>query len=307
MAWRVLLIQNPAKLTIEHKQFALKNDEGTFTLPLEDILAVILETPQATLSSSLLSACQTNGIVCITCDESHMPNGVLLPFLQHSRASQVGHIQQSWSAPLRKRLWQRIVQTKILNQAACLDMTRGASHSARLKKLSARVSSGDPQNIEAQAARDYWPLLFGKGFHRGQNDLVNAALNYGYAIIRALVARAQVAYGLIPAFGVHHDNDLNAFNLTDDVMEVFRPFVDRMVFSIRESDAFSLGEEKLSKEIRQQLASIGQTPCRFSNEVHTLAHVAEMLAAALVDAIREKNTTTFICPELTQENIVDEI
>ncbi len=302
MAWRVLLIQNPAKLTIEKRQIALRNDEGLFSLPLEDILAVILETPQATLTSSLLSACQAAGVAFITCDESHMPNGLLIPFLPHSRASQVAHLQRTWGAPLRKRLWQLIVQSKIRNQAACVDMTTGRQ-TARLKKFAAEVASGDPKNNEARAARDYWPLLFGNAFHRGQNDIINAALNYGYAVVRAHVARAQVAYGLIPAFGVHHDNDLNAFNLTDDVMEVFRPFVDRDVFFMRGAGAFPPNEAALSKEARQKLAAIGEKPCRYKNEIHTLAHVAELLASTLVDAIRKKDAGVFACPEFASDDV----
>lgn len=265
------MIQNPAKLSLSRGQLRLENDNGDFTLPVEDITALILESPQIALSSTLLSECQDKGVAVLTCDRTHIPNGVLLPFQPHSRQSRVARIQQSWSEPLRKRLWQRVVQCKILGQAACLDRTKGGRDSERLKVLSARVGSGDPDNIEAQAARIYWPLLFGPDFRRGGGDAVNAALNYGYAVTRAFVARSQVAYGLVPAFGIHHDNDLNAFNLTDDMMEVFRPLVDAEVYALRESGDLDPAADSLSPALRAALADIGNARCRIEGQIQTIA------------------------------------
>jgi len=149
------MIQNPAKLNLKQGQLRLENDEGEFTLPIEDITALILESPQISLSSTLLAECQDKGVAVLTCDKTHMPNGVLLPFQPHSRQSRVARIQQSWTEPLKKRLWQRIIQNKILGQATCLDMTVGGTESTRLKALAIRIGSGDPDNSEAQAARDY--------------------------------------------------------------------------------------------------------------------------------------------------------
>ena len=120
MAWRTVLIQNAAKLSLAKGQLALRNAEGAFTLPLEDIYVLMLESPQITLSSSLLAACQSNGIAVMTCDDSHMPNGIMLPFLPHSRQSRISQLQTGWSEAFRKRVWQKIVQSKISNQAACL-------------------------------------------------------------------------------------------------------------------------------------------------------------------------------------------
>lgn len=292
------MIQNPAKLNLSKGQLRLENDEGTFTLPIEDITALILESPQISLTSTLLSECQERGVAILTCDKTHIPNGVLLPFHPHSRQSRVAWVQQSWTEPLRKRLWQRVVQSKILNQAVCLDMTVGGSESARLKSLISRVGSGDPDNIEAQAARDYWTRLFGPDFRRHGNDSINAALNYGYAVVRAFVARSQVAYGLIPAFGIHHDNQLNAFNLTDDVMEVFRPFVDHLVFGLKRDDEIRLEDENLPASVRQDLANIGNVNCLVSGQVHTIANACDLIAASLVSAIEGKTPSLLICPEL---------
>lgn len=291
------MIQNPAKLNLKQGQLRLENDDGAFTLPIEDITALILESPQITLSSTLLSECQDKGVAVLTCDKTHIPNGVLLPFQPHSRQSRVARVQLSWSEPLRKRLWQRVVQAKILNQAACLDMTIGGAESARLKALAERVGSGDPDNIEAQAARDYWPRLFGRDFRRHGSDNINAALNYGYAVARAFVARAQVAYGLIPAFGIHHDNDLNAFNLTDDAMEVFRPFIDRTVFELKRDGALLPEDSTLPAGLRGTLANIGNVNCRINGETHTIGNACDLMAAGLVSAIEGKTPALLPVPE----------
>lgn len=296
MAWRTVMIQNPAKLSLSKGQLRLENDEGEFTLPIEDITALILESPQISLSSTLLAECQDKGVAVMTCDKTHMPNGVLLPFQPHSRQSRVARIQQSWTEPLKKRLWQRIVQNKILGQATCLDMMVGGVESARLKAFAARVASGDPDNSEAQAAREYWPRLFGPNFRRHGNDNINAALNYGYAVVRAFVARAQVAYGLIPAFGIHHDNELNAFNLTDDVIEVFRPFVDHMVFGLHREGEIKPEDSSLPWGVRQKLAGVGTINCRIGGQVHTLGNACDLMAAGLVAAIEGKSAALLPVP-----------
>lgn len=292
------MIQNPARLNLSKGQLQLANDDGEFTLPLEDITAIILESPQISLTSSLLAECQEKSISIITCDKTHIPNGVLLPFQPHSRQSRVARLQLSWSEPLRKRLWQRVVKSKILNQAACIDMTAGTSHSSRLRALAERVGSGDPDNTEAQAARDYWPRLFGPDFRRGDNDSANAALNYGYAVIRAFVARAQVAYGLLPTFGIHHENELNAFNLTDDLMEVFRPFVDQLAWRLRQDGQLPAEEPLLPVAARQRLATIGNVTCQLEGQTHTLANACDRMAAGLVTAIEGKSPALLPLPEL---------
>lgn len=297
------MVQNPAKLSLSRGQLRLENDAGDFTLPVEDITTLILESPQIALSSTLLSECQDKGVAVLTCDRAHIPNGVLLPFQPHSRQSRVARIQMSWSEPLRKRLWQRVVQCKIQGQAASLDRIRDGNGASRLRALAARVGSGDPDNIEAQAARAYWPCLFGSGFRRGAGDATNAALNYGYAVTRAFVARAQVAYGLIPAFGIHHDNDLNAFNLTDDMMEVFRPFTDAVVRDLRESGDLDPAADGLSPALRQSLANIGNVRCRIEGQVQTVATACDRMAASLVSAIEGKSAALLVLPEMDSAGV----
>lgn len=299
MAWRSIMIQNPAKLSLRRGQLKLDNDEGEFTLPLEDITALILESPQISLNSSLLSKCQEHGIVVITCDDTHTPNGVLLPFLQHSRQSKIARIQLSWTDSVRNKLWKRIIQEKIKRQADCLCLCQGkagkqkAQHLYAMSKL---VESGDIKNLEARAAKYYWQELMGKEFYRSGNCIVNSALDYGYAIIRAYIARSQVAYGLIPSFGIHHNNDLNAFNLTDDIIEIFRPFVDRNVFQMAKNEELKESEQSLSLENRQKLVSIGNMNCRIEGQIHTIANACDKISAGLVNAIECKTPQVLPVP-----------
>ncbi len=296
MAWRTLLIQNPARLSLWNNQLALDNDDGRFTFPAEDLTVVILDTPQIQLSSALLSYLQERGVAVLTCDKKHMPNGLLTPFQPHSRQSEVAYLQLSWTAALKKRLWQRIVRTKIENQAACLKRHDGKGEK-RLLSLAASVKSGDPDNIEAQAARYYFPCLFDKTFKRREDNIANAALNYAYAVLRACVARSLVSYGLIPAFGLHHNNNLNAFNLADDVLEVFRPFADDLVMRTISLEA----EETLSVQDRQVLAGISTASCDMEGEHLTMTTACDRISVSLIQAIKEKNPKHLVMPSFIKE------
>jgi CRISPR-associated protein Cas1 len=297
LAWRTVLIQKAAKLTLAKGQLHLSNEEGVFTLPLEDVFVLILDSPQISLTSSLLAACQDHGIGVITCDDTHMPNGLLLPFLRHSRQSRISQLQIGWSEAFRKRLWQKIIQCKITNQAACLSDQIGENAAIRLRALVDKVGSGDPANIEAQAARDYWPRLFGSGFRRHAPDITNAALNYGYAVLRATIARAQVAFGLLPCFGLHHGNELNAFNLSDDIMEMLRPCVDGHVCTLIRSGVISITDHTLDVTQRQQLAAITAQQAHYAGQSFTITALADKLAANLVTAIEAKSPALFLVPD----------
>ncbi|MDH5723485.1 MAG: type II CRISPR-associated endonuclease Cas1 [Alphaproteobacteria bacterium] len=280
----------------------LQNDDGEFTLPIEDITALILESPQITLSSTLLSACQEHGLAVLTCDYTHTPNGILLPFQPHSRQSRVAHIQSTWTDSLKRRLWKAVVQRKIQNQAACLEALIDKKSAKPLYSMAERVKEGDPNNIEAQAARDYWPKLMGKEFRRGRACITNAALNYTYAVLRAYVARSQVAYGLLPTFGIHHNNQLNAFNLTDDLMEVFRPFADKIVWDMRENGEFEENATNLNVENRQSLANIGNILCQIGGQSHSIGNACDKMAFGLVNAIEGKSSALLMLPEFIFES-----
>lgn len=281
----------------------LQNEDGEFTLPIEDITALILESPQIALSSTLLAATQDYGVAVLTCDQTHMPNGVLLPFQPHSRQSRVSHIQISWTSSLKNRLWQRVMQSKIGNQAACLEALIDKKTAKHLYSASSRVKSGDPDNIEAQAARYYWPKLMGKDFRRNGDGITNAALNYAYAVLRACVARSQVAYGLLPTFGIHHNNQLNAFNLTDDLMEVFRPFADELVWKMKQQGDFEENTTNLSVKNRQALANISNIQCKIDGQNHTIGNACDKMAASLVTAIEGQSPALLLLPEFIHRSL----
>lgn len=231
MAWRSVMITQPSRLSLKNKMLRVEQDDGDVTVPLEDMAALVIEHAQIALTSQLLSACAECQIAVITVDETHHPNGVLLPHLPHSRAGKVLRSQLAMSQPQRKRLWQAIIKQKIANQAGVLRQYGHAKKAKRLDALSDEVRSGDSGNAEAHASQLYFPTLLGRGFTRKQERFHNAALNYGYAVVRAAIARHLVAYGFLTAIGIHHRNEQNSFNLADDLIEPFRPLLDDYVFT----------------------------------------------------------------------------
>lgn len=231
MSWRSVVIANPAALTLEDRAIVIRQENREARVMLEDISVLVLDHPQISLTAPLLAACAQAQIAVITVDASHLPNGVLLPYVPHSRALKVMTAQLALSQPARKRLWQRLVQFKIDNQAAVLEKHTHHTTARRLRRLSQETRSGDPDNCEAQAAQVYFRTLINPGFGRLQNRFYNAALNYSYAVVRAAIARTLVGYGFLPAFGLFHHNEQNAFNLADDLIEPYRPFVDANVLT----------------------------------------------------------------------------
>jgi CRISPR-associated protein Cas1 len=229
MTWRSVVIANPARLSFKNRAMVVEQQGDAVSVPLEDIAVLVIDSPQVVLTSSLLSACASAGIVVVTVDAMHTPNGVLLPYLQHSRALRVMRLQLALSVPAHKRIWQSVVQQKLRNQAAVLDFRESPTVAKHLMYLSDQVRSGDPDNFEAQGAGAYFPALFYKGFTRSRDCFYNAALNYCYSIVRSALARSLVGYGFLPAFGVHHRSEQNAFNLADDLIEPYRPVVDAWV------------------------------------------------------------------------------
>jgi CRISPR-associated protein Cas1 len=234
MIKRTIVVSNPAFLKKQDEQLVIKreNDQED-SVPIEDIGVLVLESYQVTITQPVLSALMANGAVVITCDSSHHPNGIMLPVSGNALHTMVLRNQLQASRPFRKRLWQQTVRAKIINQADLLE--RFDENPTPLRRWVTQVRSGDSSNIEARAARYYWEhfLPAEMGFQRNpEGSPPNNLLNYGYAILRAAVARALVSSGLHPAVGIHHRNEYNAFCLADDVMEPYRPFVDWLVRSI---------------------------------------------------------------------------
>lgn len=233
MTWRSLIISRPAKLRREHYSLAIDQDQTAF-VPFEDIAVILLNHREITLTHPVLSACGEYGISLFATSDTHHPSGVFLPYLPHSRATRWMRLQLDLPRPAAKQTWATIVRRKIANQAACLRLAKRDGDD-RLDSYVARVRSGDSDNMEGQAAAFYFPQLFGKGFRRVEDGFVNAALDYGYAVMRGTIARGLVAHGMLPAFGLFHASEQNTFNLADDLIEPFRPLVDLSVKQMRPS------------------------------------------------------------------------
>lgn len=266
MIKRTLYFGNPVYLSLSNGQlvvsFPSDEEEGadvlsrkSRTIPVEDIWAVILDNRRISLSSGLMSELLRYNVSVVTCDEKSMPVGLLLPLDGHSLQSERFKAQLDASLPLRKQLWQQTVSRKIANQAAVLRKVTG-EEAGNMLRWSGLVKSGDIDNMEGRAAAFYWKNVFPSipGFVRGRFDeFPNCLLNYGYAILRAIVARALVASGMLPTIGIHHHNRYNAYCLADDIMEPYRPFVDSLVVDIMEEHG---GCTSLTKEIKTRLLGI---------------------------------------------------
>ena len=234
MVWRSVMISRPAKLRREHYSLAIEQEQTAF-VPFEDIAVIMLNHREISLTHPVLSACGEYGISLFATGDSHHPSGVFLPFLSHSRATRWLRFQLDLPRPVAKQTWAAIVRKKILNQAACLKLA-GIDSADRLAAYAQRVRSGDSSHVESQAAAFYFAQLFGNEFHRGQQRWLNAALDYGYAVLRGTIARGLVAHGLLPSLGLFHASEQNAFNLADDLIEPFRPLVDLHVAKQRGHD-----------------------------------------------------------------------
>lgn len=224
MVWRSVMISQPARLRREHFSLAIEQEETAF-VPFEDIAVIVLNHREITLTHPVLSACAEYGIGLYATGSNHQPAGVFLPFLPHSRTTRMMRLQLNIARPAAKQAWAGIVRRKIENQAACLKLC-GNKGADRLESYARRVRSGDPENLEALAAAFYFAQLYGQDFHRAEERWTNAALDYGYAVLRGAIARGLVAHGLHPTVGLFHDSEQNAFNLADDLIEPFRPLVD---------------------------------------------------------------------------------
>lgn len=269
MIKKTLCFSNPAYLSLRDRQLVIKlpevekainypeklKQEAELTRPIEDIGIIVLDNRQITLTTGLMDALLENNCAVITCDARSMPVGMMLPLSGNTTQSERFRHQINSSLPLRKQLWQQTIQYKIRNQLAVLKQYTNAETKC-MQKWANEVKSGDTENMEARAAAYYWKGLFGHidGFVRDREGVApNNLLNYGYAILRAVVARSLVASGLLPTLGIHHHNRYNAYCLADDIMEPYRPYVDMLVYDITIQYGIDI---ELSKDIKAELLSI---------------------------------------------------
>lgn len=232
MIKRVLCFENPARLSLKLAQMVVELQDVTRTLPIEDIGVVILDHKQITITHALIDALLANNVAIVTSNDKHLPVGLMLPLDGNTLQSERFRSQIDASEPLKKQMWQQTIVAKILGQAHVLG-TQLIEHNNMLK-WAKDVRSGDTENMEARAAAFYWRNMFEKdAFIRDPQGLPpNNLLNYGYSIVRAMMARALVGAGLLPTLGIHHHSRYDAYCLADDIMEPYRPFVDMKVLEM---------------------------------------------------------------------------
>lgn len=270
------MISRPARLRREHYSLAIEQDETAF-VPFEDIAVIVLNHREISLTHPVLSACGEYGISLFATSDTHHPSGVFLPFLTHSRATRWQRLQLALPRPVAKQTWAGIVRRKVANQAACLQIA-GLEGADRLSAYAQRVRSGDSSRIEGQAAAFYFPRLFGPGFQRNQERWLNAALDYGYAVLRGTIARGLVAHGLLPSLGLFHASEQNAFNLADDLIEPFRPLVDLYVIQNRNPDNAELTPTDKAALIGLLNVDVGM-PSGVMSALNAIEATVESLAA----------------------------
>lgn len=273
MIKKTLYFGNPAYLSLRMGQMVIKLPEvetdsnlpdqikkqAEITKPIEDIGVVVLDNRRITITQGLLESLLENNCAVITCDSHSLPVGLMLPLYGNSTQNERFRDQLDASQPLKKQLWQQTIKMKISNQAAALATCTGKNSPTMLRWVD-DVRSGDPDNVEGRAAAYYWKNLFAgidglEDFTRSrEGEAPNNLLNYGYAILRAIVARALVSSGMLPTLGIHHHNRYNAYCLADDIMEPYRPYVDELVYSIVKDKG--INNLDLSKEIKALLLSI---------------------------------------------------
>ncbi len=280
-----LYFGNPAYLSLKNEQLVIQtadtsSSSGVITRPVEDIGIVVLDHKQITLTHGLIERLLQYNCALIHCDSHHMPLGLLLPLYGNTTQNERFREQLDASVPLKKQLWQQTIQQKIRNQAHVLQHLRGCVVK-NMQVWANEVRSGDPDNLEARAAAYYWKNLFPfiEDFTRSREGVPpNNLLNYGYAILRAIIARALVISGLLPTLGIHHHNRYNAFCLADDIMEPYRPYVDEMVAEIVEEggDYF-----QLTKEIKARILTLPIVEVKIGGQRSPLMIAASQTTASL--------------------------
>lgn len=288
MIKRTLYFGNPAYLSLRNAQLVIHLPEangmddktGNNTIPIEDIGVVVLDHKQITITHGLMEALLASNCALITCDSSRMPVGLMLPLNGNTTQSERFQSQLEASLPLQKQLWQQTIQAKITNQAYVLSK----KHKVVVKNMLAWVTdvkSGDTDNLEARAAAYYWKNMFPSipNFTRGrEGEPPNNLLNYGYAILRAVVARSLVGSGLLPTLGIHHHNKYNAYCLADDIMEPYRPFVDNLVLEIMDGNE---DITDLNKTLKAKLLGIPVLDVKINNQRSPLMIAVGITTASL--------------------------
>lgn len=283
----VEISSGPVHLSIQHKQMVLKTDGENHQIPVEDLGLVVLSHPAISYTHQLMYELLEQNVAVLFCNRQHMPEGLLLPFEDNLLYQARLKLQIEANKPLKKRLWQQVVKSKIQAQANILIAKHEDDFG--LKPLIYKVRSGDPQNVEARAARKYWSELFKNfDFRRDSSgEGINTLLNYGYAVLRAAVARCLTAAGLHPSIGIHHHSQYNPYCLADDMMEPMRPLVDDVVYELYQKAGTS--DLTIVKETKKPLLQLLTRRVKIRGRSYPLLESLHLMASSLVDCFSGKS------------------
>lgn len=296
--WRTLIVTSGEKMTVRDGWLHVYSPQQEARVPIGDLYSVVVDNRQTLLSMGVLTQLAQAGVHVLLCDEKHLPCAELLPLSQHYRPLTVLQKQMDLSQSFKDLLWQRIITAKIQNQAKTLRLV-GANRSKaqKLEELALTVSAGDRGNREAQAAKLYFPALFGAGFTRTMDDVTNDALNYGYAIIRSAVSKTLAGYGYSGVLGLHHIGPGNPFNLADDLMEPLRPLVDLWV-----DDHCDDLYEELTRTNRRELIGLVNHIIWLDGKKMRVRYAIDRYIKSLTSAIEGKDAGLLLLPELIRND-----
>lgn len=293
MSWRIVYIEEAEEMKLYLDNLKVVKVEQEVLIPLSDIHTIVVDNSRTTVTARLMNKLSEYHILLIFCDETHQPNVFSLGLYSHYRVYGVLMQQMKWGDQIRGDMWKKIIKIKIDNQRTVLEYLQKSEEVInKMRALSANVDYDDQTNREGLAAKVYFNELFGEGFKRERNaaDTYNAALNYGYIVLRSCFARTVVAYGLHPAYGIGHRNQFNAFNLVDDCMEAFRPIIDLWV-------AMTAGEvEYLDREMKQQLIRRLSAKINIGGQKHTVLNAIDLFIQSFIRAMNEGNPDLLVYP-----------
>lgn len=277
--WRSILIGADCQMSYTDGQMTVRtSDKREESIPLFDVQTVIISTPRNSLSAKLLCELEKQGIRTIFCDERYVPYGEIVPYSAHGSSAGKLREQIKWRKTDRERIWKKIVNLKLLMQRALLVRLQLDFHEEKFQKYITSVQNGDVSNREAASARIYFSTLFGSRFSRRNPSDINAALNYGYAILASAVTRSIVTHGYNPHLGIHHNSKTNPLNLTYDLIEPFRPLVDRIVFE-------GIGTA-FNREMRHKLINVTNIEIRYDLRRVTVLSAIDLWVLAMTNALK---------------------
>lgn len=293
MSWRIVYIEEADYLSLHLDNLKVTKGNDETTIPLGDINSIIIDNYKTTLSVNLLNKCMDYKVNVVLCDMKHLPNAIIYPYSGNYQASLVLKEQLSWKEENIRRIWKIIVEGKIINQMKVLkENNKSIDVILKLSHYLNEIAPLDVTNREGLAAKLYFRELFGESFLREDENTINACLNYGYSIIRSMIARTLVAKGLNPHIGIFHKGQFNDFNLADDIIEVFRPIIDNYVYNKFLNEAF------FTREMRLNIVSSLTRKVRYNGKKQSINNVINAYIDSIVQALNTGNYSQIYFPEI---------